>query len=154
MTTRTTRTSAHRDSEKFSGQEQIASQLAEVAEVTSVLYSATESLQQINQQLTERAALRQHQLAKKLREAQSPTELLSLQSTVFTEGMQEAAHYWQEVAAAAMKMQSDMMEHATTQKQSIAPAQAAASNPVLQAWQTMFTAPLGMLNGSTSTTHH
>ncbi|MDB5869551.1 MAG: hypothetical protein JWP96_1883 [Polaromonas sp.] len=62
----------NRESDDLSGQAQIAgnqarNQIAKVAEATSMLYSATESIQQINLQLTQRAALRHHQIAQRLR---------------------------------------------------------------------------------------
>lgn len=156
MVTKTHRTAADSEIESFSGQSQITSrarnQLAEVAEAASVLCSATESIQQINQQLTQRAALRHQQMAERLREATTPAELMAISSTMFSSGMQEVAQYWQDVAAAAMKMQNDMVEHASSQKQSRASTET--SNPALQAWQNMFTMPMSSFNSSASSARH
>lgn len=157
MVTKTHRTAADHETGSASGQSQITSrarnQLAEVAEAASVLCSATESIQQINQQLTQRAALRHQQMADRLREATTPAELLAIGSTMFSAGMQEVAQYWQDVAAATMKMQNDMVEHASSsQKQTLASTET--SNPALQAWQNMFTMPMSSFSGSASSAHH
>lgn len=180
MATKSTRNSAQRESENMTaGQAQITSQardqLAEVAEATSVMYSATESIQQINQQLTQRAALRHQQIADRLREASSPAELLAIQSTMFTSGLQEAAQYWQDVAAATLKVQTEMMERNAAHQPGAASANAgntaldawqklftaplntsgasgSAGNPLFDAWQKMFTAPLGASNAFAATT--
>ncbi|MDQ3060051.1 MAG: phasin family protein [Pseudomonadota bacterium] len=153
MAIKSSRNSAHRDSEDLSaGQAQLTSQarnqLAEVAEATSVMYNATESIQQINQQLTQRAALRHQQIADRLREANSPVELLAIQSTMFTSGLQEAAQYWQDVAAATLKVQSEMMERNAPHQSGAGPAHA--GNTALDAWQKMFTASLNTSSGSGS----
>jgi hypothetical protein len=153
MTTKSTRSSAQRDSQDLStGQAQITSQaqnqLAEVAEATAVIYSATESIQQINQQLTQRAALRHKQIADRLRQASNPAELLAIQSEMITSGLQEAAQYWQDLAAAALKVQTEMMERNAAPQPGGSSAQA--GNTALEAWQKMFTAPLNASSASGS----
>jgi hypothetical protein len=123
-------------------------QLSMAVDATSVLYRATEAVQQIQHQMTQRAALRYQQMADKLRAATSPAEVFAIQSSLFTSGMQEATQYLQDLAAASMKMQGDIMRRGTDQSTQAAAPAAFAVNPMLQAWQTMFTAPLNGAGGS------
>jgi hypothetical protein len=121
-------------------------QLASGAEAAAVLYRAAEAVQQINLQLVQRAALRQQQLAEKLRTITNPAEVMSLETSLLSVGMQEATQYLQELAAATMAMQSELMRgagsngKADTQPETGIPVSPIA--PVWQAWQTMFTTPL------------
>ncbi len=140
MATKPTRASADREQESLTGQaaltEQTRHQLADAAETTSVMYRAAETLQQIHQQLTQRVALRHQQMTERLREANSPADLMTIQATLVTSSIQEAAQYWQDLAAAGLKMQADMMEQMNNQRQNSSSGFSAV--PVLQAWQNVF----------------
>lgn len=143
MATKTTRSSIDRDQENLTGQaaltEQTRHQLTDVAETTSVMYRAAESLQQIHQQLTQRVALRHQQMTERLREANSPADLMTIQATLLTSGIQEAAQYWQDLAAAGLKIQADLMDQMNNQRQNSS--SGFAGMPVLQAWQNAFVSP-------------
>lgn len=121
-------------------------QLASGAEAAAVLYRAAEAVQQINLQLVQRAALRQQQLAEKLRTITNPAEVMSLETSLLSVGVQEATQYLQELAAAAMAMQGELMRGAGRNGTGGAQAETGMPvspiAPVWQAWQTMFTAPL------------
>lgn len=77
---------------------------------------------------------------------------MAIQSTLFTSGMQEAVQYLQDVVAAAMKVQSGAKKSASSHHHSVE--SAPASNPALQAWQSMFAGPMSMLTGSADSTKH
>jgi len=117
-------------------------QLATGVEAAAVLYRAAEAVQQINLQLVQRATLRQQQLAEQLRATSSAAEVMALQASLLSAGLQEATQYWQELAGAAMTLQGDMLRSG----QGAAPAATGIPvnpiGPAWQAWQTMFTAPL------------
>lgn len=186
MATKTSHPAAGGPSQGMSAQagatqiiQQAGGQLAQIAETSAMLYSATEAIQQINQQLTQRAALRQQQMAERLRQASSPGEMMALGSGMFSSTLQEATQYWQDVAAAALKMNTSLMERSASQAsqavqtaqaaqppapavtpaqplnpalqawQGLVPAQAPAVNPALQAWQNLFMAPMNAFSNAT-----
>ena len=118
-------------------------QLANLADATSTLLRASESLQQAQQHMVQRAALVQQQAADKLRKASNPADLWAIQAELMMLSVTESAQYIGELASATLKLQSDMMKPTGT-------AQAVTANPaasMLQAWQQMFSAPL---NGSSA----
>lgn len=118
-------------------------QLASMADATSTLLRASDTLQQVQQHMLQRAALTQQQAAEKLRMATNPTDLWTIQAEMMLLGVTETAQYLQDLAAATLKVQGEMMNRAV-------PSQAPAVNPaasMLQVWQNMFTAPL---NGSSA----
>jgi len=129
-------------------------QLAMAVDQMAAMYRAAEAMQLIQHQLTQRMALRHQQMAEKLRNADTPADFLSLQSVLLTSGLQEAVQYWQELGSSTMKMQGEMMNRATaTASEAASNAEPAAlqTNPMIQAWQTLFLSPL---NGLAAATRH
>jgi hypothetical protein len=117
-------------------------QMATLAENASAAFRASEVLQQVQLQSAQRVALLHQQAAEKLREVSNPGELLSVQSGLMLSGWQETAQYCQELAAAGMKLQAEMLGRVGQQQgQASGIASAAPFNP-LQAWQNVFTAPM------------
>ncbi len=121
-------------------------QMANTASTASALLRAMDTFHQTQLHMIQRAALLQEQTADRLRSANSPIELMAIQSTVMLSGMSEWAQYTQELMLASLKAQSEFMRPAEQQQQSATQAANAAA-PLFQAWQSVFTAPL---NGAKS----
>lgn len=127
-------------------------QLAATAEAFSVFFRATESIQQAQLQMGQRAALLHSQAAENIRKATSPLELASIQSTLVIYQMQEAMRYWQELVAATAKASGELMRPGQAQQEagggtanaatSVMGAAMNAAGPMADAFQQMFTAPL------------
>ncbi len=113
--------------------EQARQQLVMASEVSSVMCRAAEALQQIQQHATQRAALRYQQVAEQIRQAQSPAEVMAIQSTLFTAGMQEVAQYMQDMTTATLRMQSLVMDTRRTQEGATMASQTASA--AFSAWQ-------------------
>jgi hypothetical protein len=132
-------------------------QLAAVADGASALLRASEVITQVQQQAVQRAALTQQQTAEKLRSMNHPGELLIIQSGLMMTGMQEAAQYLQELTAASLRLQAEMLGRAGQQQGASSNVAGAAMSPVMspmmQAWQSMFSAPLNSVAQTATTTH-
>ena len=132
-------------------------QLALSADAISAISAAAGAIQQIQQQLAQRVAQRHEQAAQRLRSSTNPSEVLAVQIDLFTSGLQEAAQYWQQVAAASMRAQPALTNAASAvaQAQDTGQQQVSAAgnmmNPMLQAWQSLVTSPLNGSAGSTET---
>lgn len=93
------------DSEHNALQAQTQQQWADVTEKAATLFREMEAVQQVHQHAVQRAALKLQQAAEQLRSSTSPTELLSIQSTLMMGGMQEMAQYLQEIGVTMLRMQ-------------------------------------------------
>jgi hypothetical protein len=161
MTAKTTTRSTNAQDGAISGQTAVneitRQQLAAVADGASALLRASEVISQVQQQAVQRAALTQQQTAEKLRSMNHPGELLIIQSGLMMTGMQEAAQYLQELTAASMRLQAEMLGRVGQQQGATSNVTGAAMSPVMspmmQAWQSMFTAPLNSVTTSATTTH-
>lgn len=125
--------------------EQAKQQLVMASEVSSVMCRAAEALQQIQQHVTQRAALRYQQIAEQMRSANTPTEMMAIQSTLMTQGMQEVAQYMQDMTTAALRIQSILIENQRSPEAASMASQAAAAS--VNAWQNM------MSGGNSSSSH-
>ena len=128
--------------------EQARQQLVMASEVSSVMCRAAEALQQIQQHMTQRAALRYQQMAEQIRGAQSPAEMVAIQSTLMASSMQEAAQYLQDMTQATLRIQSLMLNHSHAQEGAQMAGQAASA--AMSAWQSA----MGAGNGSQAAQHH
>ncbi len=130
--------------------EQARQQLVIASEVSSVMCRAAEAMQQIQQHMTQRAALRYQQLAEQMRTAASPNEFLAIQTTLVSASMQEVAQYMQDVTTATLRIQSMLIDQRRTQEGAAIAGQAATA--AMNAWQTA----MGVNNGSSGYTasHH
>ena len=106
-----------------------------------------EALQQVNVQMSQRAALLHSQAAENARKASSPAELFQIQSTLLMYEWQEMARYSQELMLACVRAMGQ--PSTTTAGEQAAGAGASslgitdvamgAAAPMVQAWQQMFT---------------
>lgn len=112
-------------------------QMAEAASATSALLRAAETFQKAQTHMLQRTALLQAQTAERLHRAASPAEVMTVQSGVMLSGSTEMTRYVQELALAWMHVQQKLMPDA--KEQAHTPTLAVA--PMLEAWQSMLTAP-------------
>jgi len=116
-------------------------------------FRMNESLQRAQQQFSERAVLLHSQAAENLRRATNAAELGYIQSNLIVSWMQEAVRLCVDMTTATAKIGNEALQRtaATTEEENSAEqatsAASAAMNaavpPMMQAWQSFFTAPLG-----------
>ncbi len=142
----------HDDSQRQETQtlmsEQARQQLVIASEMSSVMCRAAEALQQIQQHMTQRAALRYQQMAEQMRGAKSSAEMFAFQSTLMAGGLQEVAQYMQDMTKATLQIQSLMLNHSHAQDGVQMAGQAASA--AMNAWQSA----MGAGNGSQAAQHH
>ncbi|MBL0422351.1 phasin family protein [Ramlibacter sp. AW1] len=161
MATRnSTREAAAADSDATAGAHTVADatrqQMASSASAASAMLRSLDVFHQTQQHMLQRAALLQEQTAERLRQASTPMELLSIQSSLMMASLTELAQYSQEMMLASLKAQNEFMRPGDQQQQTAAgaatqAASAAAASPLFQAWQAVFTAPM---NGAASLRPH
>ena len=126
-------------------------QFARGVDLMAAAFRAGQAVQQVNMQMSERAALLHSQAAENARKATSPTELLHIQSTLMFYQWQELTRYSQELllacsraasmpATAAMSEQKQSANPATAPMAGFAEAALGAAGPMVHAWQQMFAA--------------
>lgn len=119
--------------------------LAQVAQSASTLLQGAQAFQQVQLQMLQRVALAQQQAAEKLRSATTPAEMLAVQGQLMLQGWQEAMQYSQELMAALMKVQGEMLGR------NAQPTAGRGAAPVtFQAWQNVM---LDALNGAAGRQH-
>lgn len=128
-------------------------QFARSVDLMAAAFRAGQAVQQVNLQMSERAALLHSQAAENARKATSPTELMQIQSTLMVYEWQEITRYSQELmlacaravgqpAAAALGEQTANGTAAASKAGGLADAAMGAmgaAGPMVQAWQQMFT---------------
>jgi hypothetical protein len=143
----------HEESDLSGGSGAIADlarqQLANTASTAGAMLRAMDTYHQTQQHMVQRAALLQEQTADRLRNANSPTELVAIQSTVMLSGLSDWAQYTQELMLASLKAQSEFMRPAELQQKSVS-----AAAPLFQAWQSVFTAPMNGAMAGAAARHH
>ena len=161
MSSKSSSTSSNSDSkaETTAGVAAVAAQLPELSrqqfarsvDLMAAAFRAGQAMQQVNLQMSERAALLHSQAAENARKATSPTELLQIQSTLMVYEWQEMTRYSQELllaysravgqpAAAVLGEQTANGTAAASKAGGLADAAIGAAGPMVQAWQQMFTA--------------
>jgi hypothetical protein len=88
-------------------------QMAVATESTSAIFRGNEALRKIQHETAHEASVRHAEAAQKLFSPCQPGDLLSIQSELLRTDMQSANHYWQQLAAAAMQTQREMMTSMT-----------------------------------------
>ena len=116
-------------------------QMANTASTAGAMLRAMDTFQQTQLHMIQRAALLQEQTADRLRNANSPIEMVAIQSTVMLSGLSEWAQYTQELMLASLKAQNEFLKPAEQQQQT-ASSTVGATGPLIQAWQSVFTTPM------------
>lgn len=159
MSSKPSSTSTSSDSRGETGATAVAAQWPELSrqqfarsvDLMAAAFRAGQAVQQVNLQMSERAALLHSQAAENARKATSPTELLQIQSTLMVYEWQEATRYSQELllacsravgqptAAALGEQAGNGAASAAAKVGGLADAAIGAAGPMVQAWQQMFT---------------
>ncbi|AEG91731.1 phasin family protein [Ramlibacter tataouinensis] len=153
MTAKTTTTTRSNTPDGDAGAKDMAGAtrqpLAAIAQTSATMLRAVGAWHQVNLQMLERAAVGQQQAAERLRQASSPAEVATVQSGLVMAGVGESMQYLQDLMNASLRIQGELMASANPQQGGAGVANPMTA-PLVQAWQSMFTAPLN--NGATSTT--
>lgn len=88
-------------------------QLAVAADAACALLRGSEAMRAIQHQVAHEAAMRHQAAARKLHESHEPAELLAIQSDLLRYDLQGATEYWQQITAAALQSQVELMASAT-----------------------------------------
>ena len=84
-------------------------QLAVATKITSAMYRGSENLRKIQQETAHQASVRHGEAAEKLFGPCQPSDLLPIQSELLRGDLQSAGQYWQQLMAAAMQTQGEMV---------------------------------------------
>jgi hypothetical protein len=85
-------------------------QLAMVMDASSAMCRGFEAIRGIQQQAAQQASSRHQAAASRMRDASSPADWMSIPIGLLQEDLQSAVRYWQELAAATLETQTEMME--------------------------------------------
>lgn len=121
-------------------------QLALMTYSATALFRGSQELRRIQQEAAQRATQHHEETAQRLREPCDFTDLVALQVDLVRFNMQESAHYWNQLANAALKWQADMVGSAGEAMID------GASEPTLESLQRAFEATLNGA-GTAATTH-
>ena len=117
-------------------------QLALMADSASAMFRGAEAIRKVQQQAAHQASVHHESAAHKLRDPREPAELLAIESDLLRFDMQEAAHYWQQIATTAWKTQLEMMGCAS---HLLGAGAGDSFKPAIEAWQSSLA---GALNGA------
>jgi hypothetical protein len=106
--------------------------------------------QQAQLGMLQRSGALYQELAGKIERATGPAEFLSIQTGLLMSGWQEALQLSQDLMRIGTGMQSELNSTAGAGSQHVAPTGLNAVMPMMQAWQSLFTAPM---SGTSSRPH-
>ncbi len=84
-------------------------QLAVATKITSAMYRGSENLRKIQQETAHQASVRHGEAAEKLFGHCQPSDVLPIQSELLRGDLHSASQYWQQLMAAAIQTQTEMM---------------------------------------------
>lgn len=84
-------------------------QMVVANESASAMFRGFEAMRKIHEQAAHDATARHAAAAEKMRSPRQAAELLQIQSELIRRDVEGAMGYWQELAAAALEMQNEMM---------------------------------------------
>lgn len=85
-------------------------QLAAVMDASSAMFRGFEAIRAIQQQAAQDASSRHQAAAAQLRQPSNPAGLMAVPFELLQADLQCAARYWQDVAAAVLETQTEVME--------------------------------------------
>lgn len=88
-------------------------QLAVATDAACAVLRGSEAIRAIQHQAAHEASLRHQAAAQKLHGNCEPADLLAIQSDLLSYDLQGATQYWQQITAAALQSQVEMMASAT-----------------------------------------
>lgn len=84
-------------------------QMSVAADASCALFRGFEAIRKIQQQAAHTAAQRHEAVAQRLHAACAPADLMAIQSELLAGDFKGATQYWQDLAATAMEMQTEIM---------------------------------------------
>ena len=84
-------------------------QLAVMMDASAAMFRGFEAMRLIQQQAAQQASARHQSAASQMRENGAPADVMSIPFSLLQEDLQSATRYWQELAAAALETQTEMM---------------------------------------------
>lgn len=84
-------------------------QMAVATESAGAMFRGLETMRKVQQQAGERAMTRHSAVLEKMKAATEPAQLMALQSQLLAVDAENTSRYWQELGAAAMEMQTEML---------------------------------------------
>ena len=87
--------------------------MAAAAEGAGVVFRGFEAIRKIQEQTAHRAGAYHEAAAERFKKAATPNDVLAIQSDLLRFDLEEGTRYWQELGAAAMEMQNEMLGCAT-----------------------------------------
>lgn len=109
-------------------------QLALISDTTNTLLHSAEAMQSIQQQVARQSSRRLETATQKLDGNSSPSELLAIQSEIWSIDPQAASAYWRDMASTMLQAQNDLM---TCVGSAFKSQDGGALKPAFDAWQTM-----------------
>ncbi|HYF44438.1 MAG TPA: phasin family protein [Ramlibacter sp.] len=120
-------------------------QLALISQSAAAVYRGSRAMRQVQQEAADRALAHQQQVTERLLAPMNPAEFMQLQSELLRFQLQESLQYWQQLTAAAVKAQQDMVAGAAEVMD--------AGEPSLDVLQRVFEASLDQTQAAASTAH-
>ena len=124
-------------------------QLAMATESASAMFRGSEAMRKIQQAAAHQASARHQAAEQKLHGDCTPADLMAIQSALLRDDMQEAAQYWQQLTAAALQTQFEMMGCVNRALNN--GGSEGGLGQVFGAWQNMVSRSLNGTNGGGST---
>lgn len=84
-------------------------QIAVATESAGAMLRGLDAMRKVQQEASERTVTQHSAVLAKLKAAREPAQLLALQSQLVAVDAENASLYWQELGAAAMEMQAEML---------------------------------------------
>ena len=124
-------------------------QLAVATDAACALLRGSETMRAIQHQTAHEASLRHQAAAQKLHGNCEPADLLAIHSDLLRYDLQGATEYWQQITAAALQSQVEMMASATHLLDS---EKGGALKSAMESFQAALTSGNGFLAGKPATT--
>jgi hypothetical protein len=84
-------------------------QMSVANDASCAMFRGFEAIRKIQEEAAHHASVRHEAAAQKLHGSCQPTELIAIQAGLLREDIESATQYWQQLAATAMEMQTQMM---------------------------------------------
>ena len=124
-------------------------QLALMMESACAMFRGSQAMRDIQKEAAHQAEARHEDAAQKLRGTCKPADLASIQSDLLRLDIQEATQYWQNLAAAVLRTQVEMLGSVNQVLSNGADSQGG-YRPLIEAWQAMTGRSFNGSNGSTT----
>jgi hypothetical protein len=126
-------------------------QMSVATDASAAMFRGFEAIRKIQQQAAHGAAQRHEAVAQRLHGSCAPADLMAIQSELLSGDLKGATQYWQDLAATAMEMQTEIMGCTSHLVDSEAALEAVSAMDHLQALPGMSTFFAKKMNGAVKT---